>query len=736
MSTAVHPQQAKSLGRWQWGVQNRNTQTLWFSRSSSLATALKPLKAVVPAVPNPPIPHSSPTEPKYPTLPDNHTLDKMILDRVLTHGTSLQALCDFDPVQYIHRRAQGPSTPGELAVWSAFMTALAMPAGGEWLRSKGVRHLPHDEHQIRWLENLAKACCAVSRSMGRFPDIVWQSELPVQQTDLAVQAANLALSRLCGQPSQPASADWVVNALRNGLDPDKQSAQFQRIERRLLKLGTWLKRAEQSRRWARAWPMAGKHPFNNLQWGLLGADRGGSKPITELPSQPGRAFSRGGLLSTLNHLVDNIQGASRLRWYGGGRAGLALQGLSIRLIQCLTGLLIRVKIKLSLHGIRQAGFEMAMPPYNMELLLISRRGTLFRTGVGIGAGPGIEPLDIHGGVELEALQSEVNHMEGIALRMPRIRGQESTLRERFKALLADLVNRPGGLSEPGDFLKYLLANYPELSISELGNYREKTHSHSAQLEATASLKCVVFELCCNLFARLRWTRRSRRELVDNTGAIRVHKKSRLHGLECAVGAKLEVKSPMNHSDPSMRLTNGTPWSADWTVGSASRSFRQDWVESDGLVHPMSFIEVEYQHVHDFVSSIQAHKATWISERAQQKQCSHAQAEQELNTFLNDCRNNRASNLTYAARAELRPHCVTQINRAKALLDLLANHHPALSQTLQQGINTVQHSPDSYRPTSFRVYHRQSNQRRCGLQIGLQLECIDQADGVHAHNRLM
>ncbi|HEY1059505.1 MAG TPA: hypothetical protein VGE55_12320 [Limnobacter sp.] len=736
MHTAVHPQQAQSLGSWQWGIQNRNRQTLW---SSKLTTLAKALPAVAKSLTLPPKPHdtfSQSVAKPAPTLPATAALDAMIHERLFTQGVTLHALRHFNAVEHIHRTAQHPPTQEETAVWSSFMTALAMPGGMQWLESQGALHLPSTAEQRQWLEDLAKACVTIHRNTGQFPSIAWQSAPPQHTNDMATRSANHTLLKLCGLGAEATPTHWETNALRNGLDPQRHPQQFHRIEQRLLKMGRWLDRAERQQRWGLAGALKGKHPFQLVRLGLLGADQGGPQPVAETAQHNHKPFRRTDFLQRMHHLVDTIQGASRLRWYGGGRVGLGLQGLSIRLAQLLSGLLIRIKIKLSLHHIRQAGVELAMPPYNLELLVVSRRGQLFRAGAGLGVGPALEPVDVHVSAELEALQNDRNHMEGIALRMPRIRGQETVLRTRFKALLSDLVNKPSNFDKPGDFLKHLLAKYPELSISELGHYREQGQSHAVQVEATAGLKTAVVELAGSLFTKLRWIRKHQRELLDNTGVIRVHKKTQWHGVEHSAGARVDFKSPLRSTDPSMNMGSPYLWATDWVLGSAGRSFRQDWVQSNGLVHPMSFIEVEYQHMEDFEAMIKAHHTEWIEERSHQKQCSKDQALRDLNAFLETCRNNRASNLTYAARAELRPDRVAQVNRALALLALLGNTNLTMSTQLRSGIDAIRENPASYQPTSFRVYNRQSDTRRQGLQIGLQLERFDQADGVHAQYRLM
>jgi hypothetical protein len=460
------------------------------------------------------------------------------------------------------------------------------------------------------------------------------------------------------------------------------------------------------------------------------------KNIKHHPQRP----NRDQILSHLEHVIDRIQGASRVRFVAGGVAGFGTKGVSAVVSNIVSSLLLRVKLDVRWLRMRTAGIELAMPPYNLELHLYSSTARHTQAGLGAAVGPSVGPLEVTAGAYAKPWSREQRQDRGVVLRMPRERGKEAELKVRFKAMLQDLMELSQGSVNDGSILRTLLARYPELSVNLIGSAGENKQSMAAGVEANAGVKFGIGKVAAHAEQGGHFHSRIERHHIDQNGAIQVHRNVTGKRFQAVAEARLETRIA-GMSEPirlNVASLDGLGGSSDWA--NAGRHIKRDIVYQDGKISSMSFYEIEYQSFSDFRKSVLDRLDIWASEKAAQAGKSMDTTRREILEFLNDTEKHLQVTHTFAARCELRPNIAREIDALHGLIELHDqsenDFEKLIPNSARQRIEVLLNSKSSYRETSFRVYDRSDITQQNGLHAAARLESIQQAEGVYAHSRLM
>ncbi|HEX4878769.1 MAG TPA: hypothetical protein VFV39_02905 [Limnobacter sp.] len=608
---------------------------------------------------------------------------------------------------------------------------LATGNSHELLSRLNLHNMPGPE-EMHHLSNMATALLELR---GKHNKQICQSD------DLRPAAIAHSLNVLAGHHAESKHTMWAYNAFRNGLRTTATGSAFMAIDARLCKLGVWLSRNQFTPWHQKIFPMRNKNPFRALRLGMMGANLGDWKN-GQSPKQTNiqKRAAPSQIFVHLSHLIEQIQGASRYRFLSGGVAGLSTKGVSGTLTGLFLGLLARFKLDLRWMKLRQAGVEIAMPPYNLEMSIFSSQGNQTQIGAGAAIGPGMGPFEITAGGSIKALSIDQREDSGVVLRMPRERGKEQQLRLQFKAMLSDLLTLAPGAKGNGTLLKTLLERYPNLSVNIIGSAGEYKRTHGANLEVNAGISAGLAKVAVHGEAGVQFHARMSRHHRDCGGAIQVHRHLLGRRLQIGAEGRLEARFA-GISDPfraNMLTLDGLTGSVDFAT--AGRHVKRDVVYVEGKISPLSYYEVEYQSFEDFKHAIMQRLDVWSNAKAKQGNKTIEAAEAEILAFLKKVAERRKPHHTFAARCELREAVAREID---ALHGLIAQHenHPslqrqALAEHLRRALLEKLECRDSYEETSFRAYDRNDRTETGGIHAALRLEHVNQAEGVHAHTRLM
>jgi hypothetical protein len=465
---------------------------------------------------------------------------------------------------------------------------------------------------------------------------------------------------------------------------------------------------------------------------IIGAKKTTSYTPTSVENDPKPQFNK--VLGHLRHVVDQIQGAARWKMLSGGVFGLGTKGISSTFTSLMFGLLARLKIDLRWCRTRLAGIEIAMPAYNLELMLYSSTQTGKQKGFGGTVGPSIGIAELTGGGNIKAWATEEKNNEGVVLRMHRTRGQEP--RAEFKAMLNDLFECSTQHLAPGETLKRLLNKYPELSTNLLGQSREYKRLHTTSLEGNIGILAGPLKIGPTAEVGVEYQSHIHKDQVDQTGFLKLERHVQGKGLRGFAEARFDVR--VNAMREPFRLTPlslDTPsWSTDFLT--AGRQLRQDIVYHNNRISPTSFYEIEYQSFEGFKVAILSNKDGW-NEVLRKK---HHALTDPVDHFLTEAEKNWGVTQTFAARWELKKETVDLVNRYQSAIVLLEHRTDLGEQRKQidfkQRVKLLLNDPQSYQPTSLRTYERKDAAETVGLQLAVRLESVSQAEGVYTHNRLM
>jgi hypothetical protein len=474
------------------------------------------------------------------------------------------------------------------------------------------------------------------------------------------------------------------------------------------------------------------------------------------------------LVGALHHAIDHIQGASRWRMASGGQVGIGTKGITGLISGFAAGLIARVRLDLRGSRMRLAAVDVAMPPYNLELMLYSRTVDSRHAGAGAAVGPDFGVANLTAGVDVVAIGEDVSRAAGVALRMPRTRGQEAALRASFKRMVAELLaiasdatgesarrrsNRGAGQGaceplmgnaspqlKPGELLKQLLGKYPDLTVNLIGQHEERKVRYGVSGAVVASIGNDAVKGLLGVEAGVEHQTQIRRMYQDNTGSIQVEKRTGGQSLKGSIGARatLRVLGQTPEVTVGAFTVDAGGIGAEWL--SAGRVMRRDIVRFDGRLHATSFVEIEHQSLPDFTQSISARIEQWSEAKALQLNKTVEQARTEILNFLDNARQNAATIHSFAQRFELKPEVAQKLDALESLIKLMEQEKTegsfAQANTLKKILQQALDSPSSYAPTSFRVYHRSEREVKSGVRLTGQLEKVTMAEGVYAHSRLM
>lgn len=747
MSHPIDVEAHLGLGKCQWGIDRLETHNTWANSALAIARGLGAGSlASTKASSVSPLPYKATQGADERNLWQVSVEQEMssLLQMDLGPGSPIRMeLKNFCPLKYIKGQAQPDAQVNRAGynLWKIWMMALAMPGGQTWLMRVSSTANSLKSGQYIDLQSLAKQCLETFKEKGTIPDIGWSTEVSFEGQTPTWMAAHDVLSTLTASNRAQVRAPWAAAASKNQLNFENDLNKIARIEERLFKFGVWLERAGKKRTIFQIVTGRSKTPFKSLRQGFLNANSRGSDQIAALGKRGKGKLAKKSWVNNLCDLVDNMQGASRFKLRHGSRWGLSIKGASLTLSQIMTAGILRLKLGLSVHYQRLCGFELAMPPYNMELLLYSGR-SLEVTG-GLGLGTGVEAGVTRGvvGVDLQAIELENAPFRGISLRLPRIRGQEAQLRVQFKKLLHELSQaKRSANQQTGVLLKRLLTQFPDLSVSELGDYTETKRKHGLSAEVGLRVGLPHLEVGLNGSAGLKLQSQGKRQIVDTDGAISVIKSLNDRNLRGTLGVGVDLRSPIHCSNNTANAGKLELLGGNASVFRAGRLVRQDLVIQNNAVHPMSFIEVEYRSLADFQTQVGLYLNHWIEERAQAKKINRTQAEAEVQSFLNALSKNCKPGHSFAMRGELRSEVVDQLNQLNWLIHATQLSDSAeakkKAQVWQTHFDNLVKSNSSYFPCSFRVYERLEENNNSGLRAGLQIENVKFAEGTHAFERLM
>jgi hypothetical protein len=523
-------------------------------------------------------------------------------------------------------------------------------------------------------------------------------------------------------------------------------------------LGTWfgdaLKRHE-------SLPWAGAEARPRWADAVAGALKKAHQEVhghdTRLPQ-----VSREGMRGALKHIVANIEGSSRLRLSSGGIVGVGTRNLTAAVSSLVTGFLLRGRVDARKQWGRHAVFEIAMPPYDMEVMIATQRQRAVQFGMGASVGPDLAVVKAGGNVDVTAYGSESADLKGVTLRLPRIGRPVSALRTEFAQLVDKLLDgtaaEAGQAQEP--LLKQLLQDFPKLTVNHIGEAGDERKRHGVTAEGVAAVQGFGMRAGVSAGAAIEAQRGVIRHYEDASGSMQVERHIAGWGVRGGLGARLAA-GPSVDAGP-VKLSSGNTdtviagISADlFVTGSAER---REAVYQDGRLHPISFKETEHQNLDSFLADVEARRNEWVQARLNSPGTSRAAGTEHttLQRFLDDVAEYNKPTHTFAFRSTIRPEAAERIDAyrsterlAQRMLDQAAragangdSAFPVPTGSPQAAINASKQAvedewsnPASVQPYSLRAYERVSAQSTLGLNLIAQFSSQHAADASHIDNRL-
>ena len=473
--------------------------------------------------------------------------------------------------------------------------------------------------------------------------------------------------------------------------------------------------------------------------------------------------SREGIRSALKHIVANIEGSSRLRLASGGIVGVGLRQVTAALSSLASGFLLRGRVDARKQWGRQAIFEIAMPPYDMEVMISTQRQRAVQFGLGAFVGPDLAVVKAGGNVDVTGYGSESADLKGVTLRLPRIGRPVSELRTEFAHLVDRLLDGTAARAEPTQesLLKQLLQDFPKLTVNRIGQAGDKRKRHGATAEGVASVQGFGLRAGVNAGAAIEAQRGVIRHYGDASGSMQVERHIEGWGVRGGVGARLSAGASVDTGP--VKLSSGNTdtviagISADLLV--AGSAARREAVYQDGRLHPISFKETEYQNLASFLAHMETRRDEWVQARLDSPGTSRAADAEHarLQGFLDEVSDQNTPTHTFAFRSTIRPEAAERIDayHSTALLarrmagqatgvdtgtavdaaPLPAISAHAATAAAKQAVEDEWSNPASVQPYSLRAYERVSVQSTVGLNFIAQFSTQHAADASHIDNRL-
>jgi hypothetical protein len=475
-----------------------------------------------------------------------------------------------------------------------------------------------------------------------------------------------------------------------------------------------------------------------------------------------RQVSREGIRGALKHIVANIEGSSRLRLSSGGIVGVGLRNLTAAVSSLASGFLLRGRVDARKQWGRQAVFEIAMPPYDMEVMIATQRQRAVQFGVGAFVGPDLAAVKAGGNVDVTAYASESADLKGVTLRLPRIGRPVSELRAEFAHLVDKLLDgtaaEVGQTQEP--LLKQLLRDFPKLTVNQIGEAGDARKRHGVTAEGVAAVQGFGMRAGVSAGAAVEAQRGVIRHYEDASGSMQVERHIAGWGVRGGLGARLSA-GPSVDAGP-VKLSSGN---TDTTIAAISADLfvtgsaeRREAVYQDGRLHKISFQETEHQNLDSFLADVKARRDDWVQARLESPGTSRTADTEHatLQRFLDDVSAYNQPTHTFAFRSTIRPEAAERIDAyrsterlAQRMLDQAtmaeANEDAAAPvptgspqaaiTAAKQAVEDEWANPASVQPYSLRAYERVSAQSSLGLNLIAQFSTLHAADASHIDNRL-
>lgn len=442
--------------------------------------------------------------------------------------------------------------------------------------------------------------------------------------------------------------------------------------------------------------------------------------------------------AALKDIIANIEGSSRLRLGSGGIVGAGLAKITTTVSGLASAFFLRGRLDARAQHGRQAVFEIAMPPYDMEMVIGTQRQRTRQVGVGAFVGPDIGLAKA--GVNVDALLHGRDRAEisGVSLRLPRVGRPVPELRAEFSALVDTLLDgSEGGDQAGGDtpLLQRLLQAFPDLTVNQIGSAGDGRRRHGLGVDAAATVGVGPAKFSGSAGGFIESQRDVTKHYDDATGRMRVARAIHGHVTKAGAGIKLsaglgaEMASKTAASD-QVDLSVGVLQAGISAERILSGAFeRREAVYEDGRLHPLSFVEAEYNDVDTFLAAMAPQLDAWVDagiERA------------KLDQLLADIKRYAAPNQTYAARCIVTPETRVRDDVYRSALQLCAQHPSGmkdLAAELAQAIEAAWTDPAAVQPYSIRSYERNAVQATQGVDLVMQLASLEMAEASHIDNRL-
>lgn len=475
--------------------------------------------------------------------------------------------------------------------------------------------------------------------------------------------------------------------------------------------------------------------------------------------------------AALKEVVANIQGSSRLRWTNGGMVGIGTKGITGLVSSVLTGFTARARVDARRNMARQAVFEIAMPPYDMEIVLGTQRQSSWQVGGGVAAGMDFGVTKAIAGPDVVLHGADRSDISGISLRLPRVRGQEEGLRRDFSALVDLLIDETvPGRTRTGSLLERLLARFPALTVNLVGKAGERRTRRAVTLEGAA-----MFDLGggARVGAAVGGgveTSRPTRHYHDASGSLRVSRTVGGSLVRGAVGGRVFAGASVqvdefHHGHDTFKAKagyNAAEVSVSADVFSRGSALRHEFVTDGGRLQPISFKEIEYQTVEAFARSVRPALADWITAKTTRdlarlqppaglpperhdawRRARHADLRagvaREFDDFLAGLRRHATPTQTFAERRQISPAVARRIDGLRSLAVLAlrtdAENGQARAARAAADVEALLADEASWTPASLRSYERITNQSAPGLQMVVLATPLYSAEASHILSRI-
>ena len=452
-----------------------------------------------------------------------------------------------------------------------------------------------------------------------------------------------------------------------------------------------------------------------------------------------KAVDRETLRAALKDIVANLEGSSRLRLTGGGIAGVGLRQITASISAVATALFVRGRVDARVQRARHAVFEIAMPPYDMEIVLGTQRQTIGQLGLGGSVGPDLGAFKVGGNVDALLLGLDGSTLQGLSLRLPRVGRPVPELREEFSRLVDRLIDHGAGgaARHPGDppLLRQLLQEFPDMTINRIGDAGDGRRRHGLGADVTGSLGKWRLKATASAGGYVETQRDVTRRYGDASGAMRVERRIDGHATRAGVALRASLGASQ-----TVAGSVGDVGKADLTMGALQAGIgaerilggvfdRREAVYEDGRLHPLSFVETEYQDLKAFAERVTPQLGDWVAAGADRQRLEQLVADIQRHASPH---HSAAARMVVGTEMRLRDDA---LRSALALCERQPGGMPAEAAALEREIEAQWRDPAALRPYSMRSYERNMAQRTHGLDLVVQLGSVTAAEASHIDARV-